>query len=64
MSCNYDRHTARDPVPGAQKSSTKVDENQSVNGRSTDTLSYPESKKRRLLELRLLHHYTTKTSLT
>ena len=64
MSCNYDRHTARDPVPGAQKSPTQVDEDQSVNGRSTDTLNYPESKKRRLLELRLLHHYTTKTSLT
>ncbi|MCJ1399122.1 hypothetical protein MMC11_002324 [Xylographa trunciseda] len=30
---------------------------------STDILDLPESKKRRLLELRLLHHYMTKTSL-
>lgn len=31
---------------------------------STDAPDYPESKQRRLLELRLLHHYTTRTSVT
>ena len=31
---------------------------------STNAPDYPESKQRRLLEFRLLHHYNTRTSLT
>lgn len=46
------------------KSPAQVDDNPAMNESSTNTLNYPESKKRRLLELRLLHQYTTKTSLT
>ena len=41
-----------------------MDDNPYVTASSTNTLDYPESRKRRLLELRLLHFYMTKTSLT
>ena len=64
LPCNYDRHAAKTTAPGAEKAPAQVDESPCVNGSSTETLHYPESRKRRLLELRLLHHYTMKTSVT
>src|ERR1700712_3874777 len=35
-----------------------------ISRRTEPTQEYPESRSRRLLELRLLHHYASKTSLT
>ncbi len=53
--CNYDRQPTK---------TAPSDKSPSVKNTSTDSVDYPESKNRRLLELRLLHQYTTKTSLT
>lgn len=63
LPCGYDRSSAK-TAPGAIHKSTQLDRISPVYDSSTESLEYPESKKRRLLELRLLHQYTTETSRT
>ncbi len=62
LSCSYECHCAK-TAPIA-KAPGQANDNPFTSVSSTETLNNPESKKRRLLELRLLHHYTTKMSRT
>ena len=63
LPCNYDRHNAK-TAPKAENTPFQPDEDPSANDSNTGSLNYHESKERRLLELRLLLQYTTKTSVT
>ena len=48
----------------ARSSSVRPAPSDDLNPNRSQVIDIPESRERRLLELRLLHHYTTKTSMT
>ena len=60
--CIYDHRDSDGIVPELHKHSDLSDDGQNM--RDTVSLDLPESRDRRLLELKLLHHYNTKTSET
>ena len=64
LPCIYDRQIAKH-APQEKEIPTKPVEDSAAHISITDARGeYPETKKRRLLELKLLHHYITKTSPT
>lgn len=68
MACVYDRNnnnpTNNTEPKAASASSVKPSTILANPASTTDPADLTESRKRRLLELRLLHHYTAETSLT
>ena len=59
LPCNYDRHNAK-TAPEAT-GPDQANENPPSNDSSTEVLDHPESRTRRLLELRMIHQYNTRT---
>ncbi|KAI9851328.1 MAG: hypothetical protein M1838_003969 [Thelocarpon superellum] len=67
LSCIYEqRNSSRTPEPRSTESRRASSESEGSAALSTSstTADPPESRRRRLLELGLLHQYTTRTSLT